>query len=94
MPCDPKKIFTDLQVVGAVLTYTELWVAGGNKALFTANTNAFIMIYNFQYKSVNYFNIFTRDILGNLVSAEIHIGEYTTDGQMVDDTTLIERINY
>ena len=50
MACDPKKIFTDLQVIGAVLTYAELWVSGNSKVLNTTNTDTSTTVYDFAYK--------------------------------------------
>ena len=93
MVCDPKKIFTDLDVVGTILSYSNLWISGGPKVIFSANTNTNLEIYNFKYKMNDYFNIFTF-ASSVLQTAEIHTGQYTTDGQTVDDTTLVERISF
>ena len=54
MACDPKKIFTDLQVIGAVLTYAELWVSGNSKVLNTTNTDTSTTVYDFAYKGFPY----------------------------------------
>ena len=91
MPCDPKKIFTDLDVVGVVLTYSNLWVAGTEKALSTINTNTDLNIFTFKYKSEDFYNVFTY-LLGVLQSAEIRRGLYDTDGTLPG--TLVEKIDF
>ena len=92
MPCDPKKIFTDLDVIGVTLTYTNIWVAGTMKALSSINTNTDLKIYTFKYKNEDFFNVF-RSISNVLQSGEIRRGLYETDGSQ-DSFPLVEKINY
>ena len=92
MVCDPKKIFTDLNVIGIVLTYTNIWVAGTQKSLSTINTNTDLNIFTFKYKTEDFYNVF-RYTSGILQSAEIRRGLYNTDGNE-NTGELIEKIDY
>ena len=92
MVCDPKKIFTDLNVIGIVLTYTNIWVAGTQKSLSTINTNTDLNIFTFKYKTEDFYNVF-RYTSGVLQSAEIRRGLYNTDGNE-NTGELIEKIDY
>ena len=92
MTCDPKKIFTDLDVVGVTLTYANIWVAGTQKMLSPINTNTDLNIFTFRYKSEDFYNVF-RYTSGVLQSAEIRRGLYSTDGNE-DAGELIEKIDY
>ena len=92
MPCDPKKIYTDLDVIGVTLTYTNIWVAGTMKKLSSINTDTDLRIYTFKYKSEDFYNVF-RYSSGVIQSAEIRRGLYDTDGNE-DTGTLIEKIDY
>ena len=92
MTCDPKKIFTDLNVIGIVLTYTNIWVAGTQKSLSAINTNTDLNIFTFKYKTEDFYNVF-RYTSGVLQSAEIRRGLYNTDGNE-NTGELIEKIDY
>ena len=92
MVCDPKKIFTDLDVVGVTLTYANIWVAGTQKMLSPINTNTDLNIFTFRYKSEDFYNVF-RYTSGVLQSAEIRRGLYNTDGNE-NTGELIEKIDY
>ena len=92
MPCDPKKIYTDLNVIGVTLTYANIWVAGTQKTLSTINTNTDLLIYTFKYKTFDFYNVF-RYSSSILQSAEIRRGLYDTDGNE-DVGVLIEKIDY
>ena len=91
MPCDPRKIYTDLDVIGVTLTYANVWVAGTQKVLSTINTNTDLNIFTFRYKEEDFYNVFTY-LLGVLQSAEIRRGLYDTDGTLPG--ILVERIDY
>ena len=92
MTCDPKKIFTDLNVIGIVLTYANIWVAGTQKSLSAINTNTDLNIFTFKYKTEDFYNVF-RYTSGVLQSAEIRRGLYNTDGNE-NTGELIEKIDY
>ena len=92
MTCDPKKIFTDLNVIGIVLTYANIWVAGTQKSLSAINTNTDLNIFTFKYKTEDFYNVF-RYTSGVLQSAEIRRGLYDTDGNE-NTGELIEKIDY
>ena len=92
MVCDPKKIFTDLDVVGVTLTYANIWVAGTQKMLSPINTNTDLNIFTFRYKSEDFYNVF-RYTSNVLQSAEIRRGLYNTDGSE-NTGELIEKIDY
>ena len=92
MTCDPKKIFTDLNVIGIVLTYANIWVAGTQKSLSAINTNTDLNIFTFKYKTEDFYNVF-RYTAGVLQSAEIRRGLYNTDGNE-NTGELIEKIDY
>ena len=91
MVCDPKKIFTDLDVVGVILTYTNIWVAGTKKALTTTTTTD-VSVYTFEYKNEDFYNVFRYDASNILQSAEIRRGTFTSGNE--DSGELIEKIDY
>ena len=88
MACDPKKIFTDLQVIGAVLTYAELWVSGNSKVLNTTNTDTSTTVYDFAYKGFPYYNTLTL-VDGAFTEATIRTGSFDNDNPTAG--TIIER---
>ena len=90
MTCDPKKIFTDLDVVGVTLTYANIWVAGTKKTLATTTTLN-VSVYTFEYKSEDFYNVF-RYTSGVLQSAEVRRGTFTSGNE--DTGELIEKIDY
>ena len=58
----PQNFGNDIQVDGAILSYTELWIAGSGKTLNETNTNTNTEVYDFVYKTVStiYLNIVTK----------------------------------
>ena len=103
MACDPKKIYTDLEVkgkstvdedlsvVGTILSYAELWLSGTKKEDGTTTT-VNVDVVTFQYKNIDYYNVFRSDTSGELLSAEIRQGVFVSG--MEDAGTLIEKIDY
>ena len=88
MPCDPKKIYSDLNVIGAILTYANIWDSGGSKIIDTTNDDTLTLVVNLIYKEVNYYNTFTRNSSGNYTSATIRTGTFDNDNKTAG--TLIE----
>ena len=83
MVCDPKKIFTDLNVIGAVLTYAELWVSGDAKTQVVASMSVpipstILSIYTFNYKNIQYYNAFKADSNNKITEATIRTGTYNS----------------
>ena len=92
MACDPKKIYSDLQVLGVVLTYANIWVAGTMKNLSSINTNTDLQIFTFKYKNRDFYNVF-RYSSNILQSGEIRAGLYNMDGTE-NEGLLIEKIEF
>ena len=92
MPCDPKKIFTDLNVIGVTLTYANIWVAGTKKVNATTTT-ADVEVFSFEYKSEDFYNVFRYNATTSVLeSAEVRRGTFTSGNE--DAGTLIEKIEY
>ena len=87
----PQNFGNDIQVDGAILSYTELWIASSGKTLNETNTNNDTEVYDFVYKTVNYYNTFTF-VDGEPTSATIRTGQFDNDNPTAG--TLIETRNF